>query len=288
MRFAVDTGGTFTDLLVEHDDGRLSMHKASTTPEDPIAGVVGSLRLAAEAQGVALSDLLGRGTLFVHGTTRAINAIVTGATARTAFLTTAGHPDILVLREGGRRDVFDFTVPYPDPYVPRSLTWEVPERIMADGSVLTPLDEAAVIASIEDMKAADIEAVAVCLLWSIVEPAHELRVGELLAEHMPGVPVTLSHQANPSLREYRRASSTAIDASLKPLMSALHGRSDGQAAGRGLWRPGAHRHLERGRHRCRRRGEGADPPDQLRPRDGARGGTAFRPGRRRRGNRDRG
>ena len=161
MRFAVDTGGTFTDLLVEHDDGRLTMHKASTTPDDPISGVIDSLRLAAEAEGAALSDLLGRGGLFVHGTTRAINAIVTGATARTAFLTTHGHPDVLVLREGGRRDVFDFTVPYPDPYVPRSLTWEIPERIMADGAVRRPLDETAVLTAIEEMKAAGVEAVAV-------------------------------------------------------------------------------------------------------------------------------
>ncbi|MEM6440621.1 MAG: hydantoinase/oxoprolinase family protein [Pseudomonadota bacterium] len=223
MRFAVDTGGTFTDLLVEREDGRLSMHKAATTPDDPISGVIGALRLAAEAEELPLSGMLGQGKLFVHGTTRAINAIVTSATARTAFVTTQGHPDVLVLREGGRRDVFDFTVPYPEPYVPRSLTWEMPERVMADGSILEPLDEAAAVAAIRQMKAAGVEAVAVCLLWSIVEPAHELRLGELLAEHMPGVPVTLSHQANPSLREYRRASSTAIDASLKPLMSAYMG-----------------------------------------------------------------
>ncbi len=223
MRFAVDTGGTFTDLLVEHDDGRLTMHKAATTPQDPIAGVIDSLAKAAEAEGVSLGDLLAQGDLFIHGTTRAINAIVTGATARTAFLTTRGHPDILVLREGGRKDVFDFTVPFPEPYVPRSLTWEADERIMADGSVRRALDEAALVGALGEMKAAKVEAVAVCLLWSIVNPAHELRIGELIEAHLPGVPYTLSHAVNPSLREYRRASSTAIDASLKPLMSAYMG-----------------------------------------------------------------
>jgi len=220
MRFAVDTGGTFTDLLVEHDDGRLNMFKAATTPDDPIRGVIDSLQVAADQLGQPLDDLLGQGSHFIHGTTRAINAIITGATAKTAFLTTEGHPDILVLREGGRSDVFNFTVPYPEPYVPRSLTFEVAERVNAGGGVITPLDEDNVIASIDRMKAQGVEAVAVCLLWSIVNPAHEIRVGELLEQQLPGVPYTLSHRLNPSLREYRRASSTAIDASLKPLMGA--------------------------------------------------------------------
>lgn len=220
MRFAVDTGGTFTDLLIERDDGELHMFKAPTTPDDPIRGVIDSLTVAAEALETPLADLLGQASLFVHGTTRAINAIITGATARTAFLTTAGHPDILVLREGGRTDVFDFTVPYPEPYVARSLTWEVKERIAGDGSVLIPLDEAKLVETIDQMRAREVEAVAVCLLWSIVNPAHEARIGSLLETHLPGVPYSLSHRLNPSLREYRRASSTAIDASLKPLMGA--------------------------------------------------------------------
>jgi N-methylhydantoinase A len=115
---------------------------------------------------------------------------------------------------------FNFTVPFPQPYVPRALTFEVPGRILADGSEMTPFDEASVVQTIEALKTHEVEAVAVCLLWSIVNPAHEDRVGELLAEHLPGVPYTLSHVLNPSLREYRRASSAAIDASLKPLMSA--------------------------------------------------------------------
>ena len=128
MRFAVDTGGTFTDLLVEDENGGLAMFKAPTTPHDPIEGVMVSLENAARARGLSREQLLANGDLFIHGTTHAINAIVTGNTARTAFLTTAGHPDILVFREGGRNDVFNFTVPYPEPYVPRALTFEVPER----------------------------------------------------------------------------------------------------------------------------------------------------------------
>ena len=223
MRFACDTGGTFTDLIVEDDDGALTMYKASTTPSDPVKGVLDALALAAEDRDIDLSELLGRGDMLIHGTTHAINAIITGNTARTAFLTTAGHPDILVLREGGRIEPFNFVAPYPEPYVPRALTFEVPERINSAGAAHTALDEAATIEIISRLKAAEVEAVAVCFLWSISNPMHELRVGELLDAHLPSVPYTLSHQINPALREYRRASATAIDASLKPLMGKYLG-----------------------------------------------------------------
>lgn len=219
MRFAVDTGGTFTDLVIEDDEGQLRMFKAQTTPSDPIAGVLDTLQVAADALGEARGELLGRGSMFIHGTTRAINAIVTGNTARTALLVTQGHPDVLVLREGGRNEVFNFSVPFPRPYIPRSLTFEVPERTAPDGSIVAPLDEQAVIETLSRLRALNIDAVAVCLLWSIVNPAHERRIGVLIEQHLPGLPFTLSHALNPSLREYRRASSAAIDASLKPLMS---------------------------------------------------------------------
>ena len=116
--------------------------------------------------------------------------------------------------------MFDYGVAYPEPYVPRALTFEVPERIGADGRVLCRLEESADPGHRPGAGRADgVEAVGVCLLWSIVNPQHELRIGELLAEHLPGVAVTLSHAVNPSIREYRRASAACIDASLKPLMA---------------------------------------------------------------------
>jgi N-methylhydantoinase A len=220
MRFAVDTGGTFTDLIVDDGAGTRRMFKAPTTPADPIQGLLDVLELAAEGFGIPRQELLRRGTHFVHGTTHAINAIITGRTARTAFLTSAGHPDVLVLRQGGRAEAFNFTTPYPEPYIPRALTFEVGGRIRADGTEFVPLDEARLVATLGELRAQRVEAVAVCLLWSIVNSAHEVRVGELLDQHLPGVPYTLSHRLNPSVREFRRASSTAIDASLKPLMTA--------------------------------------------------------------------
>jgi len=227
LRFGVDTGGTFTDLVIEGLPGGLQFFKRPTTPDDPIRGLLDVVGAAAEDLGTDVRGLLERGDMFIHGTTRATNAIVTGNTAKTALLTTEGHRDVLLLREGGGRiQPMDYTQRYPDPYVPRSLTFEVPERVSSEGAVRRELDEAAVVAIARRLRELEVEAVAVCLLWSIVNPAHELRVGELLAEHLPGVPVTLSHQLNPTIREYRRASSAAIDASLKPLMTRYIGDLD--------------------------------------------------------------
>jgi N-methylhydantoinase A len=223
VRFAVDTGGTFTDLVIEDDDGRFSIYKSATTPSDPVQGILDVFAVAAAKRDVSTRDLLAAGSHLIHGTTRGLNAVLTGTTARTAFLTTAGHPDILVFREGGRSNIFDLSRPYPEPYVPRSLTFEIPERVGPNGEIVRHLDEAKTIEVIDQLRQRGVQAVAVCFLWSIMNPAHELRVGELLGEHMPGMPVTLSHQLNPGLREFRRASSTCIDASLKPVMTSYIG-----------------------------------------------------------------
>jgi len=219
MRLATDTGGTFTDLIVEFDDGSIELFKASTTPRDPVKGVLDALELAARHHREALERFLSRAHTFIHGTTHAINAIITGETARTALLVTEGHRDILTLREGGRSQPFNHTEPYPEPYIPRALTFGIPERLLYDGSVRRALDESAVLRTIEEIKARDVRAVAVCLLWSIVNPIHERRIAALFAEHAPNIEVTLSHALNPTPREYRRAISAAIDASLKPLMT---------------------------------------------------------------------
>ena len=219
FRIAVDTGGTFTDVVLTDQDTRaLWVNKALTTPERVFNGIAEALTVSADELNKTLRELLAATTVFTYGTTFSTNAIITGDTARTAFLTTAGHPDTLVLREGGKVNPFDFRTTYPEPYVPRRLTFEIPERISSEGEVLLALDEPRVREVAAELRRRRVEAVAVCLLWSIVAPRHEQRIGALLAEELPGVPVTLSHELNPILREYRRASSAAIDASLKPLM----------------------------------------------------------------------
>ena len=136
---------------------------------------------------LSLTELLDRTDEFTYGTTRATNAIVEGRTARTAFFTTEGFPDILLLREGGKLDPFR-QIPYPPPYVARYLTFEIRERVDSEGGVFVPLDEQTVLLAIARERELRAEAVAFCLIWSTVNPEHELRIGELLEEHWPGVP----------------------------------------------------------------------------------------------------
>jgi N-methylhydantoinase A len=219
LRIAIDIGGTFTDLVVEESGGGFRLYKSPTSPADPAAGALAAIELAAADLGVGLEDFLAQAELLIHGTTRGLNAILTGDLARTALVTTRGHPDILLFREGGRREPFNNTRRYPPPYVPRRFTYEMTERIGSDGRVLIAFDAEDAVRVIERMAADRIEAVAVCFLWSVVNAAHELKFGSLLDQHMPGIPYTLSHQLNPAIREYRRASSAAIDVSLKPLIS---------------------------------------------------------------------
>jgi N-methylhydantoinase A len=218
-RIAVDVGGTFTDLVCEYKDGRFAIHKSPTTPGDPAQGMLDALDLAAEQAQTTVHELLQTVELFVHGTTRATNAIINGDTARTALLVTEGHPDILLWREGTRVNTFDYAQQNPEPYVPRQHTFEVPERIDAQGNVVKALDERVVAELLENLRSLGVEAVAVCLLWSILNGAHERRIGELIETHLPGIPYTLSHVLTPVVREYRRASAASIDASLKPVMS---------------------------------------------------------------------
>ena len=217
FRISVDTGGTFTDVVVADEEGRLRIGKALTTRERAFDAIAEGLAQLAPELGLEVGQLLAQADVLAYGTTRATNAIVEGTTARTAFFTTEGFPDVLLLREGGKHDPFGQQA-YGPPYVPRFLTFEISERMDSEGQPFAPLEEASVARAIEAAQGLRAEAVAVCLLWSIVNPAHELRVGELLDELWPGVPYTLSHRLNPIIREYRRASSTAIDASLKPLM----------------------------------------------------------------------
>jgi N-methylhydantoinase A len=215
---SVDTGGTFTDVVIGDPAGKLTIGKALTTRDRIFLGMREALEAAASEIGVTLPTLLAQTKLLIYGTTRATNAIVTKTVAKTAFVTTEGFADILLLKEGGKFNPHDFSKDYSDPYVPRRHTFEIPERISAEGEISLAFDEIRARAVARTLAAKGFEAIAVCFLWSIANPAHELRMAKLLDEMLPGVPYTLSHQLIPIVREYRRASATAIDASLKPLM----------------------------------------------------------------------
>jgi len=217
-RISVDTGGTFTDIVVSEAGRIVLIEKALTTPERIFRGMQAAMEIAAERLELSLAGLLADTELLIYGTTRSTNAIVERKTAKTALLVTGGFPDILLYREGGKAKPHESSKDYPAPYIPRRHTFEIAERISAEGDVVTPLDVAQATGVMQELKARGFEAVAVCFLWSVVNPAHELAVAELLQKHLPAVPFTLSHKLIPIVREYRRASATAIDASLKPLM----------------------------------------------------------------------
>jgi N-methylhydantoinase A len=217
-RISVDTGGTFTDVVVTDADGLLTIGKALTTPERSFAGLSNAIRHAAEQLGIEYERLLSEASMIVYGTTRATNAIVERKVGKTALLVTEGFPDVLVYRQGGKLNALQLNIEFPPPYIPKSLTFEIPERVDAEGGVVLPIDKGKVKDVVQTLRRRNVEAVAVCFLWSIINPDHEREVGKILSELLPAVPYTLSHELNPIIREYPRASSSAIDASLKPLM----------------------------------------------------------------------
>jgi N-methylhydantoinase A len=218
FKVSADTGGTFIDVVIADASSTQVIGKSLTTHDRVFRGLSSALEAAAQELGLTARQVLDDTDLFIYGTTRATNAIVTRNTAKTALLTTKGFEDVLLLKEGGKQDGYDFTKQYPKPYIPRSHTYGVRERVNSEGGIVIDLDEdqlADIVKTIRDRK---FEAVAVALLWSVVNPEHELRVEKAIAEICPDLPVTLSHQIAPIIREYRRTSAAAIDASLKPLM----------------------------------------------------------------------
>ncbi len=222
-----DVGGTFTDLWAISEGGHQVVVKAPTTP-DIITGILDAIGLAARQLDVAAAEFCARIDHFGHGTTAGLNALLTGSAAATAVITTTGFRDTL---EIGRlkRQVAGLTgVEVGDyanrgrwaPVVPRQLVFEVSERVDRTGEVVIPLTDTEVCRVLEQVAASGVQAVAVCTLWSIANPAHERRIGELLAERLPALFVSLSHEVAPSVGEYARMSTTAANAALGPVMGA--------------------------------------------------------------------
>ncbi|MCO5070748.1 MAG: hydantoinase/oxoprolinase family protein [Rhizobiaceae bacterium] len=219
VQIAVDVGGTFTDLVLQESSGQIRTYKAPTTPGRIVDGILNGVELIADDFGLDRRELLRKCTRFACGTTAATNAILEKTYATTGLICTEGFRDILTVREGGKADTYTIAIDYPEPYIARHLTHGVRERMNSEGGVETPLDESQAIEAISQLRALGVESIAVCLLWSIANPSHEIRIGQLIEKHWPGIPFSLSHQTSPTLREYRRTSATAIDASLKPLVS---------------------------------------------------------------------
>ena len=217
-RIGVDVGGTFTDVISVDRAGAVTFAKAASTPEDQSIGVMNALERLAERQGLGLGDLLARTERIMHGMTVATNALLERKGARLGLLTTEGHRDVLEMREGLKPERYDLRLPRPEPLVPRHLRLGVRERIRADGSVETPLDEASLERAVCALVRARVESVAVCYLHAWRDDAHERRTREVLREALPGAYVCLSSQVLPQIKEYQRISTTVVNAYVGPLI----------------------------------------------------------------------
>jgi N-methylhydantoinase A len=211
-RIGVDIGGTFTDLVLLSGGRVAGIGKTLTTPRDPSAAV---------AEGVArlLGDL-DPGTVaeVVHGTTLVPNALIERTGARTCLLTTRGFRDALAMRREHRYDLYDLLLELPEPLVARRFRWELSERVLADGTVDRPLDDAEVRKLARRARREGIEAIAITLLHSYRYPAHEQAAARILGEELPGAAISSSAEVVPEMGEYVRASTTVANAYVQPLV----------------------------------------------------------------------
>ncbi len=214
LRIGVDIGGTFTDLvLLDLATGRLTNAKVLTTPDDPSRGVLAGLAEVLARAGARAADV----SQVIHGTTLVANAIIERKGVRVALVATAGFRDVLDMAREWRWDIYDLTLQLPAPLVPRSRAVEVIERLGPDGAVVTPFDDASAHAAATAIAGMDVEAAAICLLHSFRNPDHERRMAAILAEHCPGLAISLSCEISPTIGEYERASTTAANAYVQPV-----------------------------------------------------------------------
>jgi len=219
-RISVDVGGTFTDLTIAEGAALLARHKSATTPEDLTVGVFDCLKLAAESLSLGLPELLDRTDVFIHASTTATNAVLEGKGVKTGVICTKGAKYTLWRGEGRRLNIFNFKVQPPKPLVRPYLCLEVSERINSEGDILVPLDEEEVRAAVRRLKEWRVEAIAVCLLWSIINPLHERRVGEIIKAEWPEAVFSLSSEIQPTIREYHRMSCVVLNCMVQPAVSA--------------------------------------------------------------------
>ncbi|MCC7427274.1 MAG: hydantoinase/oxoprolinase family protein [Alphaproteobacteria bacterium] len=217
-RVGVDSGGTFTDVaLFDEESGNIRVWKVPSTPDDPSRAIAQGVQegLARAAEGVSPAAV----GYFGHGTTVATNALIQHKGAATGLLTTRGFRDLLEIGRQRRPHLYDLQADKPPVLVSRDLRLEVPERLRHDGRIEVPLDEDAVRAAARTLKAAGVKAVAICFLYSYVDARHEQRARAILAEELPGVFITTSHEVAPEFREFERLTTVTVNAYLGPVMA---------------------------------------------------------------------
>lgn len=235
----VDIGGTFTDAAILDEKGEILVFKSPTTPDNWNNGILAALGNAAEYLDISLEQLLkevsiDEGGYLIVGSTIATNAILEKKAGKIGILCTKGFRDLFLFREGPSKDPYNPKVDFPEPFVPRYLTLPITERIDAEGGIVAPLDEDMVRSAAKQLYEYNVEAIAVCFLWSIVNAKHERRVKEIINEMYPDLPVLLSCETNPQVNEYRRWIAVAMDASLKKLVSTSFQNLNNQLNNHGL------------------------------------------------------
>jgi N-methylhydantoinase A len=221
MRMGVDIGGTFTDLVLVNDrSGQIVVEKVLTTSPDPSDGVMAAARQAVAHAGASLEDV----EVLVHGTTLAINTLIERTGSRTALFATQGHRDAVEIRREQRYDMYDVLLEAPEPLAPRHLRFDIEERMTADGEVAVPIHRGQVERLLRRLQERGIEALAVCLLHSYRNAAHEQTIADIAAAAAPRLRVTLSSQVAPEIKEYERASTTLCNAYVQAKVDSYLGR----------------------------------------------------------------
>lgn len=224
----IDVGGTFTDVVCVTPEGRLHLTKIPTTRADPSRGIRDALARMAADWGVVPSSI----ERFAHGTTAGTNAVLERKGAKLGLVTTRGFRDVLEIGRQMRHRMYDMVLKPETPgfLAPGAWRREVSERVAADGSVVEALDEAQVVEAVDSLVEQGAQAIAVCFLFSFVNPSHERRVRELIAERHPGLMVSLSCEVDPAFREYERTTITAFDAYVKPVLDKYLANLEGHLA----------------------------------------------------------
>ena len=247
MRYVVgvDVGGTFTDCVIVDDNGEVLTDKSFTVPGNPGEGMVNALENVAQGHGLAVNDVLRDSRAVAIGTTSLTNKLITRGGARVGLITTRGHEDAILVgriisKSDGLSDTEKSDVRFwskPEPIVARKLIRGVSERVDYKGAVLVPLNEAEVLDTVREMVAEGVEAVAVCLLWAFINPAHELRIRQLIEKHHPGLYVAIGHVVAPVLGEFERTNATLLSAHLGAIARQQMDVTRKLLGTRGLTRP---------------------------------------------------
>jgi len=229
IRLGVDIGGTFTDVVLEKDGESFST-KVLTTYAAPENAIIDGMHQVCAKAGVTPVDL----TQIIHGTTLATNALIERRGAKTALITTQGFRDVIEMRTESRFEQYDLNLTLPEPLLPRQMRYTVNERVDATGAVLIPLDRAEVEALADRIAEGGYDSVAVGLIHSYLNDAHEQMIREVLEERLPGVMVSISAEVSPQMREYERFNTVVANAYIKPLMKSYLGRLEGRLQDQGV------------------------------------------------------